>query len=131
MVVGNGGTPPTNLGNFPTHPFDSGSKGEDVFEIFKALTLGDFQNNADWASKVYDNPMIDTNGDTWYGEDTGRDGVYADTIGKVVEFVTMDGILVSQIYEGPDVDFSELDGILQEEEDLNTFRPIAPAAWSA
>ncbi len=86
--------------------------------------FGDFQNNADWASKVYDNPMIDTNGDTWFGEDTGTDGVYADTIGKVVEFVNIHGQFESRVYDGPDVDFTELDGILQEEEDRNEFRPI-------
>lgn len=46
----------------------------------------DFQYNADWVAKVYDNPMIDTNDDSWYGEDTGIDGLYSEEPGDTIEF---------------------------------------------
>jgi len=75
----------------------------------------DFQINADWAAKVYDNPMIDTDGDTWFGEDTGIDGLYSDNIGDTVSYVSWDGTIVNAIYPGKDE--GEYDGLLQEEED--------------
>ena len=75
----------------------------------------DFQINADWAAKVYDNPMIDTNGDTWFGEDTGIDGLFSINAGDSIHFVSNDGTIVETIYPGPDE--GEYDGILQIEED--------------
>ncbi len=83
--------------------------------------FSDFQYNADWAAKVYDNPMIDSNGDGWFGEDVGVDSVYSDTIGKTVEFTDVWGVTRSYVYEGPDE--GETDGLLQSEEDQNGFRP--------
>jgi len=75
----------------------------------------DFQINADWAAKVYDNPMIDTDGDTWFGEDTGLDGLYADNIGDTISYISWDGTIVHTTYPGKDE--GEGDNILQEEED--------------
>ncbi|MFC2170810.1 hypothetical protein ACFLQJ_02410 [Calditrichota bacterium] len=77
----------------------------------------DFRYNADWVAKVYDNPMIDTNGDGWYGEDTGVDELYAEEIGQMV---IIDGVEIG-VYPGPDD--GELDNHLQPEEDLNSLRP--------
>ncbi len=81
----------------------------------------DLQYNADWAAKVYDNPMIDTNGDTWYGEDVGLDGIYSENIGDTVSYESWDGHLVYEIYAGPDE--GERDGELQQEED-EAHRPV-------
>lgn len=75
----------------------------------------DFQVNADWAAKVYDNPMIDTNGDTWFGEDAGLDGLFGLIPGDSISFTSYDGTLVEAIYPGADE--GEGDGILQQEED--------------
>ncbi|MBZ0264136.1 hypothetical protein K8I28_05665 [bacterium] len=79
--------------------------------------FADFRYNADWAAKVYDNPMIDTNGDGWFGEDTGIDQLYAAEIG---DSVIIDGQFHG-IYPGPDE--GELDSRLQPEEDVNTLKP--------
>jgi hypothetical protein len=76
----------------------------------------DFQINSDWAAKVYDNPMIDTNGDTWFGEDTGLDGLYSKEIGDTISFVNWDGTAVHAIYPGPDE--GEMNGLLEAEEDM-------------
>ncbi len=85
------------------------------------FNFSDFQYNADWASKVYDNPMIDTENaelgyekDGWYGEDVGRDGVYAENEGEEVTF--WDPSIreyVTLTYDGPDGDGSEKDGRFQ------------------
>ncbi len=81
----------------------------------------DFQYNADWAAKVYDNPMIDTNGDTWFGEDVGEDGLYAANRGDTIRFINYDGTLLEEVYQGPDP--GERDGSLLYEEDTAP-RPI-------
>ncbi len=81
----------------------------------------DFYNNADWAAKVYDNPMVDTDGDNWYGEDTGIDGIYAEEIGDTISFIDWEGNFINTVYNGPDE--GERDGILQEIEDQAP-RPI-------
>ncbi len=84
-------------------------------------TLFDFTDlryNADWVAKVYDNPMIDTNGDGWYGEDTGLDMLYAENIGDPV---IIDGINYGTY---PGADEGELDNRLQPEEDINPLKPI-------
>ncbi len=104
--------------------------------------------NADWAARVYDNPMIDTpiydwgndhiagtedrdrtegdgildTGDGWFGEDTGVDGLYGLTVGDVA-YKWEGGIRVEYTYNGPDADGSENDGHLSREEDAQE-RPI-------
>ncbi len=83
--------------------------------------FSDLQYNADWAAKVYDNPMVDTNGDGWFGEDVGLDSIFADTVGKTVQFVDISGVTRQYTYEGPDE--GEGDGVLQAAEDINAFRP--------
>lgn len=88
----------------------------------------DFQYNADWAAKVYDNPMIDTpdpkkggRQDGWFGEDVGLDGVYSDSIGDTLRWIDWQGIDTILVYTEPDS--GELDGIFQPNEDLAS-RPI-------
>lgn len=96
--------------------------------------------NADWAARVYDNPMIDTptndwgndhdpavvdldgsqgdgmldTGDGWYGEDVGEDGLYAYTPG-LVAYKWEGGVRHEYIYPGPDQ--GESDGHLSPTED--------------
>ncbi len=96
--------------------------------------------NADWAAKVYDNPMIDTpihdwgndhlqgtadvdgsegdgvkdTGDGWYGEDTGEDGLYALEPGDIA-YKWIGGIRHEEIYPGPDI--GESDSHLSQIED--------------
>ncbi len=96
------------------------------------FNFADFQYNADWAAKVYDNPMIDTwmrpgtalplpeseGGvqDNWFGEDVGVDGVFADSVGLSMLFynpATGNDTLLT--YPGPDP--GEQDGRFQLEED--------------
>jgi hypothetical protein len=92
------------------------------------FNFGPFQYNAAWASKVYDNEMVDTKtidtdgdgildkGDGWFGEDTGVDGLFALHPGdSCIYFGQFKGI-----YLGPDP--GEKDGHLQPQEDL-TYRP--------
>ncbi|TKJ42327.1 hypothetical protein CEE37_01205 [candidate division LCP-89 bacterium B3_LCP] len=71
------------------------------------------QHNAAWAARVFDNDMVDTNGDGWYGEDVGSDMLYAENIGDSViyfgEFI--------DIYPGPDADGTERNGKLDANED--------------
>ena len=83
----------------------------------------DLQYNADWAAKVYDNPMIDTPDpitgltDGWFGEDVGLDSLYAleegDSISGFVDLNT--GTPFEAIYPGPDE--GEQDGRFQLIED--------------
>jgi hypothetical protein len=99
------------------------------------FSFADFQYNADWAAKVYDNPMIDTwmkqgsweplsedeGGiqDLWFGEDVGPDQVYLppEMIGESIVFIDpVTGNPRELTYNGPDE--GELDGRLQPEEDL-------------
>ncbi|MFN3821003.1 MAG: hypothetical protein ACK4OO_01610, partial [bacterium] len=72
--------------------------------------------NADWAAKVYDNPMVDTDGDGWFGEDVGRDGLYALNVGDLC-YKWEGGVRREYIYPGPDPDGSENNGRLEPEED--------------
>jgi hypothetical protein len=78
--------------------------------------LFDFANlryNSAWAARVYDNEMMDSNGDGWYGEDVGFDGLYAKDIGdSVIYFGQYKGP-----YPGPDVDGTERNGRLDYGED--------------
>ncbi len=96
--------------------------------------------NADWAARVYDNPMIDTpiydwgndhdpstidpdgsqgdgildTGDGWFGEDVGEDGLFAATIGDIA-YKWEAGVRREYIYPGPDA--GENDGHLSPSED--------------
>jgi hypothetical protein len=96
--------------------------------------------NADWAAKVYDNPLVDTpiydwgndhqagtndrdgsegdgkkdTGDGWYGEDVGEDGLYAFSRGDVA-YKWEAGVRREYIYPGPDP--GEADGHLSLQED--------------
>jgi len=86
--------------------------------------FADLRYNADWAARVYDNPMIDTNGDGWFGEDTGLDLLFAENIG---DSVVIDGVFIGY-YEGPDegemnnkLDFSEDNAV---SEDYNPYKPV-------
>ena len=65
------------------------------------LDFTDLEINAKWVQFVYDNPMIDTDGDGFYGEDVGSDGLYIEDAG----------------YTGPDEDGSEKNGRLDPGED--------------
>jgi len=96
--------------------------------------------NADWAARVYDNPMIDTpiydwgadgmpgtgddgendgvldTGDGWFGEDVGNDGLFALEAGDVC-YRWIGGTRTEYIYLGPDADGTENDGHLEPFED--------------
>ncbi len=106
------------------------------------FSFNSFRYNADWAARVYDNPMIDTpihdwgwdhipgtndpngsegdgmldTGDGWYGEDTGNDGLFALAAGDVA-YRWVGGVSFEDIYPGPDADGSENDGHLSPQED--------------
>ncbi len=108
-------------------------------ELFDFSSL---RYNADWAARVYDNPMIDTpvhdwgydhlqgtndpdgsegdgfmdTGDGWYGEDVGNDGLFAEEIGDDA-YKWEGGIRVLYEYPGPDPDGTENDGHLSQVED--------------
>jgi hypothetical protein len=80
------------------------------------FNFANLRYNAAWAAKVYDNEMIDTNGDGWYGEDVGEDGFYALNVGDpVYYFGEFQGI-----YPGPDP--GERNGRLDQGED-ELYRP--------
>ena len=96
--------------------------------------------NADWAARVYDNPMVDTpihdwgndhvagtndddgsegdgmldTGDGWFGEDVGSDGLFALSVGEVA-YKWIAGIRQELIYPGADL--GENDGHLSIAED--------------
>ncbi len=76
------------------------------------FNFANLQYNAAWAARVYDNEMVDTNGDGWYGEDIGNDGLYAAEPGDSVVYF---GHYVG-IYPGPDPDGSERNGKLDPQE---------------
>ncbi len=77
------------------------------------FNFGNLRYNSAWAARVYDNEMIDTNGDGWYGEDVGTDGLYSKDVGDTVyHFGIYQGI-----YGGPDPDGTERNGKLDEGED--------------
>lgn len=84
--------------------------------------------NANWAAKVYDNPMIDTpiydtdgdgildEGDGWYGEDTGIDGLYSpDPVNFPYAFKWVGGQRIMVDYPGEDE--GEMNNHLEPEED--------------
>ncbi|MBZ0266386.1 hypothetical protein K8I28_17145 [bacterium] len=104
--------------NFHDRQHPQPSSEQIDYELFD---FSDFQYNADWAAKVYDNPMIDTNGDGWFGEDVGVDGIYSDSIGDTLRWINWNNELFTAVYTEPDS--GELDGVFQLEEDLAP-RPI-------
>jgi hypothetical protein len=68
------------------------------------MDFTDLEINAKWVQFVYDNPMGDTDGDGFYGEDVGLDGLYIGDYG----------------YTGPDADGSESNGKLDRTFDGDT-----------
>ncbi len=87
----------------------------------------DFDFNAIWAQRVYDNemydtPIYDTDGDGWYdkgdgwgGEDVGLDGLWAPAVGDTVEYFGQIVYLPNgqpAIYNGPDEDGTEGNGLI-------------------
>ncbi len=110
------------------------------------FSFSSLRYNADWAARVYDNPMIDTpiydwgndhqpgtgdrdrsegdgildTGDGWFGEDVGSDGLFGLYPGDVC-YVWISGKREERIYPGPDADGSENDGhvTLQTEDILD------------
>ncbi|MFH1733740.1 MAG: hypothetical protein ABIE92_03440 [bacterium] len=82
------------------------------------FNFANLRYNAAWAARVYDNEMIDSNGDGWYGEDVGTDGLYATEVGDSVAYF---GVFQG-FYLGPDPDGSERNGRLDEGED-DIWRP--------
>lgn len=111
------------------------------------FNLNSVRYNADWAARVYDNPMIDTpiydwgndhdpavvdldgsqgdgildTGDGWFGEDVGDDGLFAESIGDMAYYWEA-GVRRQERYPGPDN--GENDGHLSLFED-NIERPEA------
>ncbi|MBM3325821.1 MAG: hypothetical protein FJY65_02400 [Calditrichaeota bacterium] len=83
---------------------------------FNLFNFASLRYNADWAAKVYDNPMVDTDGDGWYGEDTGNDGLYALARGDTA-YRWEGGVRQAYIYPGPDPDGSENNSRLEPAED--------------
>jgi len=92
----------------------------------------DFDFNAIWAQRVYDNEMFDTpiydsnadgvldTGDGWGGEDVGLDGLWAPALGDTVKYfgrtITLpDG--TPAIYPGPDADGTEGNGLIDTSND--------------
>lgn len=82
------------------------------------FNFANLQYNAAWAARVYDNEMVDSNGDGWFGEDVGTDGLYAAEIGDQVAYFGEN----FGTYDGPDEDGSERNGRLDEGED-SRYRP--------
>jgi hypothetical protein len=84
--------------------------------------FADLRYNAAWAARVYDNPMVDTDGDGWFGEDVGNDRLYAflepgQDSAYVIYFQGTRWAMPIGWYTGPDADGSEQDGRLQPVED--------------
>jgi hypothetical protein len=102
--------------NFHTNdnPQDDVS-GNNLVDISR-FNFGPYQYNAAWAAKVYDNEMIDSNGDGWFGEDVGSDGLYAAAPDCMCTYFGVP----QGVYPGPDA--GERDGKLNYGED-NIPRP--------
>lgn len=87
------------------------------------FNFADLRYNAAWAARVYDNPMVDTDGDGWYGEDVGTDGLFTmldpgQDSAYVTYFTSSSWVMPMGWYFGPDEDGTEQDGRLQDNEDL-------------
>jgi len=103
------------------HDFNNPQTSCEIIEPDK-FSFADLRYNANWAARVYDNDMVDSDGDGWFGEDVGRDQLYAELLpGEDSVFVTYFQNTQWQRpmgwYTGPDEDDSERDGRLQTEED--------------
>ena len=122
--------------------FHQRSKPQPTDEVIDPglFNFNNLRYNADWAARVYDNPMIDTpiydwgldhdptvvdpdgsqgdgildTGDGWYGEDLGEDGLYAETPGEMA-YKWEGGVRREIPYPGADE--GENDGHLSEIED--------------
>jgi hypothetical protein len=86
------------------------------------FNFADFRYNAAWAARVYDNPMIDTDHDGWFGEDVGNDRLFGeippgDDSVYVTYFLGTSWVIPMGWYTGPDADGSEGDGRLEPVED--------------
>ena len=107
---------------------------------FNRFSFNSLRYNADWAARVYDNPMIDTpvhdwgndhvagtndvdgsegdgildTGDGWFGEDVGEDGLFALDRGDLA-YKWIGGVRREFTYPGPDP--GENDGHLSIMED--------------
>lgn len=101
----------------------------------------DFDFNAIWAQRVYDNEMYDTpiydtnydgildTGDGYGGEDVGLDGLWAPALGDTVKYFGRTITLPSggpAIYSGPDADGSEGNGVM----DSTATQPIWGGGFS-
>ncbi len=112
---------------------------DEIIDPFR-FNFNGLRYNADWAARVYDNPMIDTpiydwgndhmpgtndidgtendgildTGDSWYGEDVGADGLFAPQVGEMA-YRWEGGVKVGYPYPGPDD--GENDGHLSSVED--------------
>ena len=122
--------------------FHQRSKAQPTDEVIdpELFNFNNLRYNADWAARVYDNPMIDTpihdwgldhnpavndadgtqgdgildTGDGWYGEDLGDDGLYAEAPGETA-YKWEGGVRREYPYLGADP--GENDGHLSEIED--------------
>ncbi len=98
--------------NFHTPQDPQGDVGGNNPIDYDKFNFANLQYNAAWCARVYDNEMVDTNGDGWFGEDVGNDGLYANNVGdSVVYFGVYQGI-----YPGPDEDGSERNSRLDDGE---------------
>ena len=119
---------------------DRNNPQNDVIIDPEKFNFNSLRYNADWAARVYDNPMIDTpihdwgndnlpgtgdldgsegdgildTGDGWYGEDLGEDGLFAVKVGATA-YKWEGGVRREYTYLGPDE--GENDGSLSQAED--------------
>ncbi len=105
------------------HDYNNPQTGNEIIEPDK-FDFADLRYNAAWAARVYDNPMVDSDGDGWYGEDVGTDGLFAmldpgvDSAYVVYYFDYPTWRMPMGWYHGPDADGTEQDERLQPNEDL-------------
>jgi hypothetical protein len=103
------------------HDFNNPQTSNEEIDPGK-FNFADLRYNAAWAARVYDNPMVDSDGDGWYGEDVGNDRIYAqlppgiDSV-YVVYFQGTSWEMPMGWYTGPDADGSENNGRLEPPED--------------
>jgi len=104
------------------HDFNNPQIGNEDIDPTK-FNFADFRYNSAWAARVYDNPMVDTDGDGYFGEDTGTDQLYARLepgidSAYVIYFAGTSWERSMGWYTGPDADGTEQDGRLQPNEDI-------------
>lgn len=88
-----------NLHTDPNHFKNTLQEGKPV-DYYLGLDFSDLTLNSQWASRVYDNPGVDTDGDDYYGKAwiCNLDSVYVDSIGGY-EYTVADTLF----YEGDGV----------------------------